>query len=612
MRRQFFLAAVSLLALSGAAGAAFAQEAQPIQIGQGVEGEIATGDFTGPDDAYRYDAWTFEARAGQRLEAVMRSGAFDAFLEVRAGGDAGDALASDDDGLGEGTDSRLRFTAEQAGTYVLRARTLSGVTGGAYTLTLTERPPAAPTPAPTGVRVGETVTGEIVADKDAETEDGVSYDAWSFRAGAGDRVTIALDSDAFDPVLRVGRMAGGDFVELAMNDDGPDAGLNSRLLFTAPEAGEYVIRAMPLGNGASGPYSLTLAEGPRPPQARRIGIGDTVQGTLSDDDARTEGDVPVDAYSFSGRAGQRVRIDMNSGAFDTFLELFGEGRASLASDDDGAPEGTNSRLIFTLPENGTYTIEARAFATATGDYSLTLEEIAPERPPQALPFGQVLEGEIGEGDSRDDEDRGFDGFVFSGQEGQRVQAIMRSGDFDTYLQIGRPGDPFTPLASDDDGLGEGTDSRLSFTLPEAGDYVLRASPLGSDGKGLYSLELIDRGPQPRPGSLLVGSTARGTLSETDATAEDNSFYDAYRVTLKEDEKLVILMVSNEVDSFVRVGRPKEEGEFEMLGADDDSLSDTHARLEWTAPSDGEYEIRAGSFQQGQTGAYALIVEKQQP
>jgi hypothetical protein len=612
MRRQFFLAAVSLLALSGAAGAAFAQEAAPIEVGGSVDGEIAAGDFTGPDEAYRYDAWTFEARAGQRLEAVMRSGAFDAFLEVRAGEDAGDALASDDDGLGEGTDSRLRFTAERDGTYVLRARTLSGLTGGAYTLSLAERAAAAPAPEPTPVRVGETVAGEIVADKDAETEDGLTYDAWSFRAGAGDRVSIALDSDAFDPVVRVGRMAGGDFTELAMNDDGPEAGLNSRLMFTAPADGEYVIRVTPLANGASGPYSLTLAEGPRPPQARRIGIGDTVRGELSDGDARTEGDVPVDAYSFTGRAGQRARIDMSSEAFDTFVELFDGDRASLATDDDGAPEGTNSRLVFTLPESGTYTIEARAFSTATGDYSLTLEEIAPERPPQALPFGQVIEGEIGEGDSRDDEDRGFDGFTFQGREGQRIQAIMRSGDFDTYVQIGRPGEPFTPLASDDDGLGEGTDSRLSFTLPADGDYVLRASPLGSDGKGLYSLELVDRGPQPRPGSLLVGSTARGTLSETDATADDNSFYDAYRVTLKEDEKLVILMVSNEVDSFVRVGRPKEDGEFEMLASDDDSLSDTHARLEWTAPSDGEYEIQAGSFQQGQTGAYALIVEKQQP
>ncbi len=135
-------------------------------------------------------------------------------------------------------------------------------------------------------------------------------------------------------------------------------------------------------------------------------------------------------------------------------------------------------------------------------------------------------------------------------------------------------------------------------------------PYATDSKGLYSLELLDRGPEPKPGSLLVGTTVRGVLTETDATADNNSFYDAYSVTLKEDEKLLITMVSNEVDSFLIVGREQEDGEFEVLASDDDGLSDTHAKLEWTAPADGVYQVRAGSFQQGQTGSYALNVEKQ--
>ena len=65
-------------------------------------------------------------------------------------------------------------------------------------------------------------------------------------------------------------------------------------------------------------------------------------------------------------------------------------------------------------------------------------------------------------------------------------------------------------------------------------------------------------PTSTPGSVRLfvrdDATARGALTETDATAEANSFYDAYRVTVNADEKLVILMVSNEVDSFLIVGR----------------------------------------------------------
>ncbi|TAJ58397.1 PPC domain-containing protein [Brevundimonas sp.] len=607
MRRQTILAAVSLLAMS-IATPTLAQEVVPLAPGATVEGRIADGDATAADDAYRYDDYRIRARAGQRLEAIMRAAEFDAYLEIFREGES-ESLASDDDGLGEGTDSRLRFSAERAGTYVLRARTLAGVEGGSYTLALTERPAAGRPPRPTGIRVGQSIEGALTA-RDPETSGGQAYDAFSFRARAGDRFQIDLSSDAFDPVVRVGRMRAGEFDELAMNDDTMETGLNSRLIFTAPDNADYIIRATPLGAGGEGAYTVALARAPELAPAQPIEIGGTIEGALSEGDGKGASGATADAYRFSGREGQRIRIDMSSDEFDTYVELFDAQHASLAEDDDGGPEGTNSRLTFTLPRTGDYFIEARAFTEATGGYVLSLSEVEPEKAPDVLPFGSPIEGEISEADSTDSEDRAFDAFAFSGVAGQRVQAIMRSGDFDTYLQIGRAGAEFEALASDDDGLGEGTDSRLSFTLPEDGDYVLRASPLGADGKGLYALELNDRGPQPQPGSVLVGATARGVLTESDATAEDNSFYDAYRVTLKEDEKLVITMVSNEVDSFLVVGRPQDGGGFEVLGSDDDSLSDTHAKLEWTAPADGVYEVRAGTFQQGQTGAYALNVEKQ--
>jgi hypothetical protein len=152
MRRQTILAAVSLMALSIAAPA-LAQRAEPLSPGARVEGQIADGDATAADDAYRYDDYLVRIRAGQRLEAVMRAEAFDAFLEVFRQGES-ESLASDDDGLGEGTHSRLRFSADQSGVYVLRARTLSGVEGGAYSLALTERPAAARPPRPSALRHG--------------------------------------------------------------------------------------------------------------------------------------------------------------------------------------------------------------------------------------------------------------------------------------------------------------------------------------------------------------------------------------------------------------------------------------------------------------------------
>jgi hypothetical protein len=172
MRRSVITATVSAFALvAGAslfAGQAMAQA--QLQIGGGVEGKLDDHDAVlGADDGqYKFEDYQFTARAGQRLEAIMRSDAFDTYLEVfRAGQEQADdgAFASDDDGLADGTNSRLRFVAPANGTYTLRARTLSGVEGGDYSLSLAQRPPAPRAPRPTAIRLGQTLDASI-ADTD--------------------------------------------------------------------------------------------------------------------------------------------------------------------------------------------------------------------------------------------------------------------------------------------------------------------------------------------------------------------------------------------------------------------------------------------------------------
>ncbi|MFN6980970.1 MAG: PPC domain-containing protein [Brevundimonas sp.] len=608
MKRSSLAAAASALALVWAVSPALAQEVQGLRIGAAVDGALTEADpTTTGDDAYRYDAYRFEARAGQRLEAVLRSDAFDAYLAVYAeGGD--EPLAEDDDGLGEDTDARLRFTPETSGTYVLRARTLAGLEGGDYSLSLGERPAPPRAPRPVGVRIGDERAGELT-DRDPEQEDGGHYDAYSFRASTGQRVIVTLESEAFDPLVRVGRMNGPDFVELAQNDDGPDDGLNSRLVFSAPTAGDYVIRATALRDG-EGAYTLGLAEAPPAPPAKPIAIGDSLDASLNDETGLNDDGQRAEFYRFTAEAGQRVAIEMSSKDFDTYLTLRkASDNSVLDQDDDGAGSGTDSRIVQTLETAGDYVIEARALSDdGEGRFTLKISEVAPPPAPSAITFGQTVEGEITPEKPQSDEGKHYDAYVFTGQEGQRVQAVLRSGDFDAYLEISAAEDEFSALSSDDDGLGEGTDSRLNFTLPSSGDYILRASPLSNEEKGLYSLELIDRGPEPKPGSILVGATARGTLSLSDALIDEGAYYDAYRFQAKKDEKLRITLVSNAFDAFIDLGEDGED--FTSLATDDDSLSDTHAKLDWTAPEDGWFVVRARSLGPNETGAYALTVERQ--
>lgn len=604
MIRSSVLAGAALSALLLAAAPVSAQ--QRLDFGRPASGELTTDDARVPDGGYRYDEWTFSTREGQRVELTLTAADFDAYLEVwRAGAET--AEWSDDDSLGE-TDARLRFTAP-AGDWIVRARGFEAEALGAYALTLTERRAAPRAPRPTAIRPDRPVNGALDA-RDPETEDGRRYDAYSFRARQGDRLLITLTADDFDPQLRVGTAAGG-FTELASNDD-DGQGLNSRLVFTAPSSGEFLVRVEPVG-ADDGAYALTLAEAPPLSPATPLAWGETLQGDLTaTDGVNADGDV-VDVYRLTGRAGQRARIDVASAAFDAYVELRAESDPSqvLAEDDDGAGEGTDARLTFTLPADGDYRVEVRAFAPGGfGAYSVSLTEAEPERAAEPLAFGATVQGEIDDADPRDDDDRGYDAYVFTGVEGQRIQAILRSGDFDALLRVGSADGEFEELATDDDGLGQGTDSRLNFVLPADGDYVLRASPLGADTDGLYSLELIDRGPKPRPGSLLVGASVRGTLSEADDAADDGSWYDGYVLHAKAGEPLRIEMASNAFDAFLIVGREKADGGFEVLGSDDDSLSDTHARLDWEPDEDGDYVIRAGSFGAQEAGGYVLTVKPQ--
>lgn len=140
---------------------------------------------------------------------------------------------------------------------------------------------------------------------------------------------------------------------------------------------------------------------------------------------------------------------------------------------------------------------------------------------------------------------------------------------------------------------------------------MRALPLGAEGRGLYSIELTDRGPKPIAGSIVIGATARGTLAEDDDVSTEGAYFDAYRLQAKAGDKLIVTMVSNAFDAFIDVGTQEgdDSAAFTSIKSDDDGLSDTHAKVEWTVEDDGTYLIRARGLSTGEVGAYALKVER---
>jgi tetratricopeptide (TPR) repeat protein len=78
-----------------------------------------------------------------------------------------------------------------------------------------------------------------------------------------------------------------------------------------------------------------------------------------------------DEYTFTGTAGQAIAITMYSEEFDTVLALQDSTGQEIAFNDDYG-RSLNSTIVTTLPADGNYTVVARSFSGAGGQYTLTV------------------------------------------------------------------------------------------------------------------------------------------------------------------------------------------------------------------------------------------------
>jgi hypothetical protein len=127
----------------------------------------------------------------------------------------------------------------------------------------------------------------------------------------------------------------------------------------------------------------------------QIGFGQTISAALAPTDCRSgqpdRANAHIDLYTFTARAGQRVRIEMAAAikpsgttpppeALDTFMYLFGPDGSVVAFNDDINPgTDTDSRIplngFLTLPQTGVYTVEATSFDNDDdGAYTLKLSD----------------------------------------------------------------------------------------------------------------------------------------------------------------------------------------------------------------------------------------------
>ena len=348
-----------------------------------LRGDLASGDTTLSSGEY-IDRYTLPVRRGQTYEVSLSGTGFDPYLLVR--GPGGLSEDNDDDPARRGSrDSRIQFTAPADGEVTVAATSYTAGESGSYILTLGgSAPTRATTQGGNGtprLTLGQTSSGRL-AEGDRQLGSGEYLDSFVFAGRRGQRLDVRLRSNAFDPYLAIS--GPDDFSGYNDDDaDNPDS-RDSRLRVTLPADGEYRIMATSYAAAETGAYDLSVradndtmpvetAQRPagQPAGPGRITIGQTVSGGLGNNDATLSSGEYVDTYSFAGRRGQRVAVELTSSAFDAYTIL--RTPSGEQQENDDGDNGTDSRLEMTLAEDGDYQVMVTSYAAGeTGSYRFSV------------------------------------------------------------------------------------------------------------------------------------------------------------------------------------------------------------------------------------------------
>jgi serine protease Do len=286
-----------------------------------------------------------------------------------------------------------------------------------------------------------------------------------------------------------------------LNSQGELIGVNTAIFTGSPRGGNIGI-GFAISIDKIRPFLTAVREGRAPRTAQRRG---PVPGSQSPKSLALDGSVitgrlgqsssvlPVDnsffdLYTFEGRAGQRVQIEMSSRELDAYLILLDPNGRDLAQDDDGGG-GTNARIAIALPTDGTYFLMANSYqAGQAGTY--TLRATATGGSNAVSREGVILrqEGVLGPGASVLPTDGSlYRAYTFEGRAGQSVTIDLASPDFDTYLALLDPDG--RAIGENDDINPANRNSRLTVTLPRTGVYRAIVNAYNRRGRGRYLLTI---------------------------------------------------------------------------------------------------------------------------
>lgn len=387
-------------AASSSSSATVSGDARPIAIGQTVTGTLSDRDNLYGDSTY-FQRWQFKpAPGGQDVTIDLSSPDFRPALILHGL----DTSVVNLNG-GPSCAARISLNFPGPGPYEILVNTSSTPNHqkGRFTLALsagikpiirrTGHCPPGGNGSMHTIAVGQTVSGELTNSDDLYA-DTTFYQRWRFTAQPGQDLTVDLSSSDFDPELL---FYGLDTV--IVNDDG-GPGCASRIAFTAPSSGPYVLLVNTTNNPhrQTGRFTLSVTPGKKPvdppdtrdcqtpngggepsaPEVRAthaIAIGQSLSGRITSSDEMWVDSTYIQRWKVDGQPGETVTIDLQSSDFDAYMMVKGPGVPSDHDSDDDSGGKCNARLVLTFSQAAPYEIDVntqgRKYATGAFVLSVT-------------------------------------------------------------------------------------------------------------------------------------------------------------------------------------------------------------------------------------------------
>src|SRR5258705_331122 len=347
-------------------------------------------------------------------------------------------------------------------------------------------------PGALGAQGTPTVYRGALASGDAQLSTGEYYDTYEFQGRAGQRAVFDLTTSAFDPYIMVVAPSG----EKKENDDFNSSKSHSRLELALEETGTYRVIVTSYEKGEAGAYELRIEGGGSGRVAAEPGVR-VESGRLAPGDSTLRSGEYRDGYTFAGRRGQTVTVDLRSSDFDPYLIVI-DPSGKQHENDDHEGDSHRSLVSYELPEDGAYRVWATTYKSGEGGaYELHIDYGAPAtaagtpaaprgRDVGAIAYGESQAGTLSTDDARLTRGEYRDLYAFDGSTGDSVIIELASSEFDPYLALIPPDGE---QIDNDDSDGRQDLSRVSVRLRASGRYRILATTYAAEKTGSYRLSL---------------------------------------------------------------------------------------------------------------------------